>query len=200
MQSNLIQKIFFVGMLYNWSFYHPGPIIQQSFNVKEITPTMALSPSNLFLPPPLVRDLCTLSTLLCRKCCIDRKCLGIDEKYMKPLIWMICHWLSVPMTHKYRWETYQRNSNCHTVLHLLLFSLLLLFYIDARNVFCKKLAIPASFCLFSVFRNTQNIFYNKSMWKNVHPISGAGIWTHKHESAPITTIPGLAPNSRRHCG
>ena len=34
------------------------------------------------------------------------------------------------------------------------------------------------FRLFFVFSNKQYNFYNKSMWKNVHPIYGAGIWTH----------------------
>ena len=49
---------------------------------------------------------------------------------------------------------------------------------------------PASFRLFSVFSNKQYNFYNKSMWKNVHAVYGAGIWTHnlsEHDLSPITT-------------
>ena len=42
----------------------------------------------------------------------------------------------------------------------------------------KKGANPASFRLFSVFSNKQYNFYNKSMWKNVHPVYSAEIWTH----------------------
>ena len=34
------------------------------------------------------------------------------------------------------------------------------------------------FRLFSVFSNKQYNFYNKSMWKNVHPVYSTGIWTH----------------------
>ena len=34
------------------------------------------------------------------------------------------------------------------------------------------------FCLFSVFLIKQYNFYNKYMWKNVHPVYGARIWTH----------------------
>ena len=52
------------------------------------------------------------------------------------------------------------------------------------------------FCLFSVFSNKQYNFYNKYMWKNVHPVYSAGIQTHKllwHESLPITTRPRLPP-------
>ena len=50
----------------------------------------------------------------------------------------------------------------------------------------------ALFRLFSVFSNN---FYNKFMWKNVHPVYGAGIRTHnlRNVSLPITTRPGLPP-------
>ena len=34
------------------------------------------------------------------------------------------------------------------------------------------------FRLFSALSNKQYNFYNKSMWKNVHPLYNAGIWTH----------------------
>ena len=37
---------------------------------------------------------------------------------------------------------------------------------------------PAFFRLFLVFSKQQFNFYNKSMWKNVHPVLGAGIQTH----------------------
>ena len=52
--------------------------------------------------------------------------------------------------------------------------------------------------LFVYFRSFQtNItnIYNKYMWKNVHPVYGAGIRTHDlwNESPPITTRPGLPP-------
>ena len=45
--------------------------------------------------------------------------------------------------------------------------------------FKKNGPTPASFfCLFSVFSNKHYNFYNKYMWKNIHPVYGAGIWTH----------------------
>ena len=45
--------------------------------------------------------------------------------------------------------------------------------------FLKIGPTPASFLfLFSVFSNKQYNFYNKWMWKNVHPVYGAGIWTY----------------------
>ena len=52
--------------------------------------------------------------------------------------------------------------------------------------------------LFSVFSNKHHYnFYNKFMWKNVHPVYGAGIRTHdrpsEHEFPPIATKPGLLP-------
>ena len=34
------------------------------------------------------------------------------------------------------------------------------------------------FRLFLVFSNKQYNFYKKSLWKNVHHVYGAGIWTH----------------------
>ena len=37
---------------------------------------------------------------------------------------------------------------------------------------------PASFCLSLVFSNKQYNSYNKSKWKNVHPVYGAEIQTH----------------------
>ena len=45
--------------------------------------------------------------------------------------------------------------------------------------FFKKWAISASFIVyFRPFQTNINIFYNNVMWKNVHPVSGAGIRTH----------------------
>ena len=49
---------------------------------------------------------------------------------------------------------------------------------SALYSFFKKWVIPDTFCLFSVFSNKQYNFYNKSMWKIVHPVSGTGIQTH----------------------
>ena len=34
------------------------------------------------------------------------------------------------------------------------------------------------YCLFLVFSNKPYYNYNKYIWKNVHPVYGAGIWTH----------------------
>ena len=34
------------------------------------------------------------------------------------------------------------------------------------------------YCLFSVFSNKYYNFYNKYMWKNVHPVYSVGIRTH----------------------
>ena len=42
--------------------------------------------------------------------------------------------------------------------------------------FIKNGPSSASFCLFSVFTSLQLL--NKLMWKNVHPVYCAGIWTH----------------------
>ena len=43
---------------------------------------------------------------------------------------------------------------------------------NKRNLFLKKWANPGLFfCLFSVFSNKENIFYNKSMWKMSCPSS-----------------------------
>ena len=44
--------------------------------------------------------------------------------------------------------------------------------------FLKNGPTQASFRLFSVFSNKQYNFYNKSMWKDVHPVYGTGIRTH----------------------
>ena len=37
---------------------------------------------------------------------------------------------------------------------------------------------PASFYFIFVFSSKQYNFYNKSMWKNINPVYGAGIRTH----------------------
>ena len=49
---------------------------------------------------------------------------------------------------------------------------------------------------FGLFQSIITIFHN-IMWKNVYPVSGAGIQTHnllEYKSSPITIIPGLPPN------
>ena len=47
------------------------------------------------------------------------------------------------------------------------------------TVFLKKMGQPRPlFHLFTVFSNKHYNFYNKYMWKNVHPVYGAGIRTH----------------------
>ena len=52
----------------------------------------------------------------------------------------------------------------------------------------------ASFIFYfrSISNNHRYNFFNKYMWKNVHPLYGAGIWTHDLRSnvVPITTRPG----------
>ena len=51
--------------------------------------------------------------------------------------------------------------------------------------------------LISVFSNKHENFYNKSMWKNVHPVSGSWDLNPRpleHKSSLITTRPGLPPN------
>ena len=50
--------------------------------------------------------------------------------------------------------------------------------VKAALFFLKNGPTPASFHYFRSFSNKQYNFYNKSMWKNVHPVYGAGIWTH----------------------
>ena len=47
-----------------------------------------------------------------------------------------------------------------------------------RDFFLKKGPTPASFSFIFVFSNKHCNSYNKQMWKNVHPASGAGIQTH----------------------
>ena len=54
----------------------------------------------------------------------------------------------------------------------------------------KNWANPSLFfCLFSVFSNKQYNFYNKYMWKNVHPVYGAGIWTHDLQNVSLFSSP-----------
>ena len=53
-----------------------------------------------------------------------------------------------------------------------------------------KWAIPyLFFVIFRLFKQTSRHFYNKLIWKNVHPVYGAGIRTQplEHESPPIIT-------------
>ena len=53
-------------------------------------------------------------------------------------------------------------------------------------IFFKKKGQPwPLFRLFSVFSNKQYNFYNKYMWKNVHPVYGAGIWTHNLQNVSL---------------
>ena len=50
---------------------------------------------------------------------------------------------------------------------------------STESFFFKKMGQPRPlFRLFSVFSNKHYNFYNKYMWKNVHPVYGAGIRTH----------------------
>ena len=46
-----------------------------------------------------------------------------------------------------------------------------------KVVLLKNGPYRAIFLIFSVFSNKQYNLYNKLMWKNVHPVSGAGIQT-----------------------
>ena len=65
-----------------------------------------------------------------------------------------------------------------------------IFYENNRSIlFVFNESTPANF----VFSNTNYNFYNKYMWKNVHPVNGPGIRTHNlwNKSPPITTRPGL---------
>ena len=57
-------------------------------------------------------------------------------------------------------------------------------------VFLMGQSRPLFFRLFWVFSSKNYNFHNKFMWKNVHPVYGAGIRTH---DLPITTRPGLPP-------
>ena len=50
-----------------------------------------------------------------------------------------------------------------------------------------KWANPGLFLFIFVFSSKQYNFYNKSMWKNFHPVYGAGIWT--HDIANISRLP-----------
>ena len=44
---------------------------------------------------------------------------------------------------------------------------------------------PASFSFIFVFSNKHYNFYNKDMWKNVHPVYSAGIQTHNHQNMSL---------------
>ena len=45
---------------------------------------------------------------------------------------------------------------------------------DEKKFFKKKMGLPGLFLFIFVFSNTHYKFYNKK----VHPVYGAGIWTH----------------------
>ena len=52
-------------------------------------------------------------------------------------------------------------------------------YLQAMVFFHKKWANPGLFFVyFQSFQTNITNFYNKYMWKNVHPVYGAGIQTH----------------------
>ena len=67
-------------------------------------------------------------------------------------------------------------------------------------LFYKKWAIPASFSFIFVFSNKQNNFYNKYLHViNVHPVYGAGIWTHDLQNMSLLPWPldqGSCPKTR----
>ena len=61
----------------------------------------------------------------------------------------------------------------------------------------KKWVIPASFWFIFVFSNKHYIFYNKYMWKNVHPVYSTGIRTHDLQDMSLHPKPldqGSRPN------
>ena len=62
-------------------------------------------------------------------------------------------------------------------------------------------AIPSLFLIyFWFYSNEHDNFYNKSMWKNVHPVYSVGIRTHVLcESNPITTRPTPSIVAARLC-
>ena len=85
-----------------------------------------------------------------------------------------------------KWRQWDSNSGCEFTV--------LLHNCDISSFFQKMGQLRPLFHLFSVFSNTQYIFYNKSMWKMSCPFS---IWCWdsnpqplEHESSPITTVPG----------
>ena len=58
----------------------------------------------------------------------------------------------------------------------------------AELLFKKKMGQPRPlFRLFSfgLFKQTSLQFYNKYMWKNVHPVYGAGIRTHDLQNVSL---------------
>ena len=60
-----------------------------------------------------------------------------------------------------------------------LYASLYVIYLISLHLFLKKMGQPRPlFRLFSIFSNKHYNFYNKYMWKNVHPVYGAGIRTH----------------------
>ena len=49
---------------------------------------------------------------------------------------------------------------------------------NIAHIFLNNGPTPASFSFTFILSNTHYIFYNKLMWKYVHPVYGAGIRTH----------------------
>ena len=52
-----------------------------------------------------------------------------------------------------------------------------------------KWAIPTSFQFVFVFSNKHYNFYNKYKLQNVHPLYGAGFWTHNVQNMSLRTQP-----------
>ena len=61
---------------------------------------------------------------------------------------------------------------------------------DRSQVGFFKWANPGLFFVyFGSFQTNITNFYNKYMWKNFHPVYGAGIWTHDHRNMSLLPLP-----------
>ena len=64
------------------------------------------------------------------------------------------------------------------------------FYFQPFSFFCKQklhvfILFPALFIVFSFFRKQKLQFFNKWMWRNVHPVNTAGIRTHNLQKTSL---------------
>ena len=57
--------------------------------------------------------------------------------------------------------------------------------VNARFLLSENLFLNGTIPFIFVFSNKQYIFYNKWMWKNVHPVNGAGIQTHNFQDMSL---------------
>ena len=70
-------------------------------------------------------------------------------------------------------------------LNFLFYWLFMILFFFLYIFVLKNGPIQPLFCLFLVFLNKQYNFFNKYMWKNVHPVYGARIQTHNLQNVSL---------------